>query len=210
MEVDYPLDKHLIVAFEDGYFPPQTKGYRSRYKTLLVSIVFEANKPKYFKMTLISIDGLDATKKAMKILREIINRERRRPIVLLGGITFAGFNIIDPLTLHEEYNIPVIVVSKDKPDNDKIRKALMKNFPDWAKRYKIIERFSNRASKLIEVCKYGKLYVRAVGLSEYEVENIICKIQLTGGIPEPLREAKAIASAIAKTYFQLLMSDEKK
>ncbi|HIQ03269.1 MAG TPA: DUF99 family protein [Desulfurococcales archaeon] len=210
MEVNYPLDKHLIVAFEDGYFPPQTKGYKSKYKTLLVSVVFENSKPKYFKMTLISIDGLDATKKAMEILREVIDRERKRPIVLLGGITFAGFNIIDPLIIHKEYNIPVIVVSKDKPDNDKVKEALIKNFPDWMERYGIIERFSSRASKLIEVCKYGKLYIRVVGLNEFEAKSIISKTQLTGGIPEPLREAKAIASAIARVYFQLLMSDEKK
>ena len=208
MEKKHNLTDITIIAFEDGYFPPQTKGYGSPYKTVLVATVFSNKEPQFFKATLISIDGLDATEKALKILNRVSPLARERIVILLGGITFAGFNIIDPVELYERSRIPVIVVSKDKPDNDRVRNALVKNFPDWKTRYNIIERFTHKASKLIELREYGRLYIRVLGLDEEEAIKIIRETQVTGGKPEPLREAKAIASAIARVYFKLRKAQE--
>jgi len=198
------LNNALLVAFEDGYFPPETKGYNSIYKTLLVASIFKNWRPAYFRMTLVKIDGLDATDNAIKILKEIMKKEEQKPIVMLGGITFAGFNIIDPIAIHEKHQIPVIVVCKEKPNNERVKRALMRHFPDWEKRYHIIEKFSNTASELIELADPGRLYIRVLGMEPNQALEIIRKTQVTGGIPEPLREAKTIASVIARAYFKII------
>ena len=57
--------------------------------------------------------------------------------------------------------------------------------------------------------EYGRLYIRALGLNENNAKEIIKRTRITGGKPEPLREAKVIASAIARVYFKLIKAKKR-
>jgi endonuclease V-like protein UPF0215 family len=50
--------------------------------------------------------------------------------VILGGVSFAGFNVIDPTIVYEEFWKPVIVISRTKPDNKAVKRALQYDFED--------------------------------------------------------------------------------
>ncbi len=56
-----------------------------------------------------------------------------------GGSVFWGFNVINPRIIHAETEVPMIIYSRVKPDNDAVLGALRKYFPDWENRWKIIE-----------------------------------------------------------------------
>jgi endonuclease V-like protein UPF0215 family len=64
----------------------------------------------------ITVDGLDATQKTVKTLRAWTFRT-----VILGGVSFTGFDIIDPTIVYKEFEKPVIVISRAKPDNKAVK-----------------------------------------------------------------------------------------
>ena len=50
--------------------------------------------------------------------------------VMLAGVSFAGFNLVDPTLVFEEFSKPVIVISRTKPDNIAVKNALLQHFED--------------------------------------------------------------------------------
>jgi len=197
---EYFNDKPLeVVGFEDGYFPPKLKEMRG-YSTVLAAVLTENVEPKSVILDLIEIDGLDATEKAIQALLKL--RENYRiDVILLGGITFAGFNIINPVEIYEIFRKPVIVVTEDEPSDEEVERALKKHFLDWKDRVTILRKFRKK-SKIHRVRRVkGKLYIQPLGLNVEEAENIVLRLILKGKYPEPLRLAKTIASSLAKLIF---------
>jgi len=144
--------------------------------------------------TEVDIDGTDATKSLVKLLNKSKHKEQLR-IVMFKGITFGGFNMIDISSLYNETKLPVIVVNRKKPDLKKIKSAL-KNFNDFEERWNCVENAGKIRKMKIE--KNKNIYYQFKGLSKQETEKII-KLSCTRSlIPEPLRIAHLIASAIIK------------
>ena len=75
-----------MVGVEDGSFQ---KGITP--KALLAAVLFKGLKIESAQITKITVDGLDATQKLVKTLSPW-----RFRAVILGGVSFAGFNVIDP------------------------------------------------------------------------------------------------------------------
>lgn len=118
---------------------------------------------------------------------------------MLGGVSFAGFNLIDPVAVHKELKVPVIVISKDKPNNEEVYRALVKHFDDWAVRWRVFERLS-RVSKVYEVVSNPKerpIYVEAVGISVEEAASIIRGVTIWGRLPEPIRVANLVSKGLS-------------
>jgi hypothetical protein len=179
-----------IVGFDDAPFIPRTKG-----KVPVIGTVFRGGDymDGVFK-TEVDIDGMDATKTLIKLLNKSKHKEQLR-VIMFKGITFGGFNMVDISDLYKETKLPVIVVNRKKPDLKKIKNAL-KNFNDFEKRWKCIENAGKIHRMKIE--KIKNIYFQFKGLSKQEVEKII-KLSCTRSlIPEPLRVAHLIASAIVK------------
>jgi len=144
--------------------------------------------------TEITGDELDATDKITEIVNKSRHKEELR-VLMFKGVTIGGFNIIDIKKLHEKTNLPVIVVTRKKPDFEKIKKAL-RNFDDFEKRWKFIR----NAGKIykIEIEKNKSLHYQFIGLQRNEAEKIINLSCTRSLIPEPLRVAHLIASAMVK------------
>jgi len=141
----------------------------------------------------ITKDGLDAT----DIICNMIKRSKHYGqirAVMLDGITYAGFNVVDIQMMYRQTGIPVIVVMRSKPDFEKIKSAL-KNFLDGEERWKIIE----RAGEIEEITgekKKNSIYVQRAGISLESVNKIIRLTSIRSNIPEPLRVAHLIATGI--------------
>ena len=128
-----PEDAALrILGVEDGSFDASNR--EAPNHTLLCGVLMKGDRILKVLHAEIRVDGLDATDKLLSMMRGI-----EVDAVILGGITFGGFNVINPRTIHAETGVPIIVYSGVKPDNDAVLAALRKHFPDWERRWKIIE-----------------------------------------------------------------------
>ncbi|MFY9222330.1 MAG: DUF99 family protein [Blastocatellia bacterium] len=135
--------------------------------------------------TYIDKDGFDATEK----LISMICQSKFYPqlhCILLNGITFGGFNLVDIEILCQETNLPVIAVMRKHPDFLAIEKALT-NLENSQQRLKLIE-------KAGQVYQIGHLFCQFKGLS-LEETAIILKLSSTHShLPEPLRVAHIIGA----------------
>jgi len=179
-----------IVGFDDGPFVPRSKG-----KAPVIGVVFRGGDflDGVFK-TDVTIDGMDATDTLIKIINRSKHKEQLR-VIMFNGITIGGFNMINISKLYEKTNLPVIAINRKMPNLKKIRTALQ-NFNDFKRRWKCIEDAGKIHKMKIE--KNKNLYFQFKGLKKMKIEKIIRVSCTRSLIPEPLRVAHLIASALIK------------
>ncbi len=180
-----------VLGIDDGRFVPRIKGTVD-----VVGVVYRGGY--WFEgvmHTKITIDGLDATEKiAAMIESSPYYRELR--VVVLDGVTFAGFNVVDISKLSRRVDLPVMSVVREKPDLEEIRSAL-KNLPDFEVRWQAME----NAGKLFEVeTRNGEnpVYLHMAGILREDAENVMKKTSIRSNIPEALRVAHIIASGLTR------------
>jgi uncharacterized protein len=176
-----------ILGVDDGKFVPRTKG-----TVIVVGVVFRGGCWIDGVMhTRIAIDGSDATEQFALMINSSPHRRQLR-LVMLSGVTFAGFNLVDIKALHSATGIPVIALTREKPDLDAIHQAL-KNLPQTEERWRIVL----AAGKIHEfTCKGSKLYMELAGISLADAQKIVELTSTMSSFPEPLRVAHLIASGI--------------
>ena len=179
-----------IVGFDDAPFISRTKG-----KVPVIGVVFRGGDflDGVFKTDVV-IDGMDATDTLIKIINQSRHKEQLR-VIMLNGITIGGFNMINISKLYKKTGLPVIVINRKRPDLKKIRTALQ-NFDDFEDRWKCIKDAGKINKMKIE--KDKNIYFQFKGLKQNEVERIIRLSCTRSLIPEPLRVAHLIASALIK------------
>ena len=181
-----------ILGVDDGAFIPRMKSL-----VLVVGVVFRGGYWLDGIMhTRIKIDGFDATS---KIASMIINSPhwKQLRVIMLNGITFAGFNVVDIKKLYSKTKLPVIAVTREKPDFAEIRKALT-HLPKSEQRWKAIL----DADAFFEVStrsKSEKIYVQVCGILEEDARKILKLTSTRSNIPEALRVAHLIASGVSST-----------
>ena len=185
-----------ILGLDDGAFVPRTVG-----KADVVGVVFRGGHWLDGVMrTEVTIDGLDATEKISSMVTESPHYEQLR-VLMLGGITFAGFNVVDIRKLFESTSLPVIALARENPDLDGVRRAL-ENLPDQAVRWRAVE----SAGDVFQVkvrSDIAPVYAQVAGVSMGDTERIVRLSCTRSGFPEPLRVAHMIASSLSKADFQL-------
>jgi len=176
-----------VLGIDDGKFVPHTQG-----EVLIVGVVFRGGCSIDGVMhTRVSIDGLDATEKLSKMINESSHRHQLR-LVMLNGITLAGFNIVDIKKLSALTGLPIISLTNVKPDLEDIHDAL-KHLPNTEERWQIIL----NAGEIHEVTNKGvKLYMGLVGITLTDAKTVLNLTSTRGSYPEPLRVAHLIASGI--------------
>ncbi len=180
-----------VLGIDDGRFVPHTNGTVD-----VVGIVYRGGYCFEGVMrTEITIDGLDATEKIATMIKNSPYYKELRAIIL-DGVTFAGFNVVDISELSDRVDLPVMSVAREKPDLEKIRGAL-KNLPDFEKRWQAME----NAGELFDVeTRDGEnpVYVQTAGILREDAENIIKKMSTQSNIPEMLRVAHIVASGLTR------------
>jgi endonuclease V-like protein UPF0215 family len=181
-----------VLGVDDGFFVPHTKG--------TVDVVGVVYRGGYWldgvMRTEVTVDGVDATEKIAGMIKKSPHYEELR-VVILDGITFAGFNVVDINKLFEMVNLPVIAVARQKPDLEKIRKAL-ESLPECERRWQAIE----SAGKTIEVQTRNTgetVYTQIAGVSQEDAEKILKSTSTRSNIPEALRVAHIIASGLTRS-----------
>jgi len=180
-----------VLGIDDGGFVPRTKGTVD-----VVGVVYRGGYWLEGVMhTQITIDGLDATEKMAAMVKGSPFYGELR-VLVVDGITFAGFNVVDISGLSRRLDLPVISVVREKPDLEEIRSAL-KNLPDSEKRWRAME----NAGELFEVeTRKGEnpVYMHIAGILREDAEKIMKKTSTRSLIPEALRVAHIIASGLTR------------
>jgi hypothetical protein len=143
--------------------------------------------------TEVKVDGKDATRKLITLINNSRFKEQIK-VIFLDGIALGGFNLVDIKKLYMSTGVPVITVTRHKPDYAKIEQALKKHFKDWKRRLKIIK--ATKVERI--VTKHNPLWVCPVGISLQQTAKLLPQATVRGVLPEAIRVAHLIASAYTK------------
>ena len=181
-----------VLGVDDGVFSPHVKGF-----VPVVGVVFRGGYWLDGVMhTEVEVDGVDSTEKIASMIMTSPHYKQLR-VLMLDGITFAGFNVVNIKELNTKTRLPVIAVTREKPNFTEIREAL-NNLPENEERWKIIQ----NTGKMLEVSTRSeneKVYMQLSGILEEDARKILQLTSTRSSVPEALRVAHLIASGISKT-----------
>ena len=177
-----------ILGIDDGPFS------FGQEKTVVIGVVMRANG--YMEGVLkreIDIDGNNSTDVIIDMISKTRHRDQIR-VIMIDGIALGGFNVVDIDRIYKEESIPVMTVTREKPDFNTILSTLRMKFTDWEERWNKI-----KDNEIFEVeTKYKPIYISFRGISLEEAKEIIKISTIRGVIPEPLRVAHMIASGVVR------------
>jgi len=180
-----PTKLSCVIGFDDAPFPADYVG-----NVKVVGTMFADSRLDGVLIGEVEKDGLDADEK----LIELVAQSKFAPnlhLVMLQGIALAGFNVVDVFALHQQLDLPVLVVSRRQPDMDAIREALLTKVRGGKEKWAVIE-------KLGPMEPAGSVYVQRVGITLDQAARVVKRLAVEGSIPEPLRVAHLIAGAVAE------------
>ncbi|OYT27329.1 MAG: hypothetical protein B6U95_06310 [Thermofilum sp. ex4484_82] len=179
-----------VLGVDDGTFK-----FHAKELVPVIGVVFRGGLWLEGVMhTKVKVDGLDATEKIASMIKNSSHYKQLR-VIMIDGVTFAGFNVVDIKALNTLTSLPVIAVTRNKPDFEEIKEAL-KNLNESEKRWEAIL----NAGQIFEVTtrkKEEKIYMQISGILKEDAEKILRLTATRSNVPEPLRVAHLIASGIS-------------
>jgi len=135
----------------------------------------------------VEVDGHDATETICQLL---IGKKflPQLHLVLLDGIGFGGFNLVDLPQLAQKLDLPCIAVMRKLPNLEKMKNAM--------------SRLPNYESRLIVLRQAGKIhasppfYFQVCGARPEIVAQALPQLTDRGKVPEALRLAHLIGAAV--------------
>lgn len=110
-------------------------------------------------------------------------------IVLLDGIGFGGFNLVDLPTLASRLQLPCVAVMRRQPDIPAMEQAL-RHLPDPEKRLSLLQ----RAGK---IHAYPPFFFQVCGADDPDaIARVLANLTDCGKVPEALRIAHLIGAAV--------------
>lgn len=182
-----------VLGFDDGSFEPSDES------TSLSGVIMRGGEEvEGFLVDEVEVDGNAVTSTMVQMIEDSRHKDQLR-VVLMSGITFGGFNVLDIDKFFDEIGIPVIIVSRDKPDMEAVKDAL-KNLSDWEEKWEKLR----KAGGVVPVEGVGPegggstVYVQFRGIDLEKVEEIVNLTSTNSSIPEPLRIAHMVGTAISQ------------
>ncbi|WP_042666803.1 DUF99 family protein [Desulfurococcus amylolyticus] len=187
------MTKHccIIEAYDDGFFPPEFKGGRG--DTFIVGVKTSGFRVLDIAVSRVLVDGGETYKRIVE-MSGLLNGE----LIMLDGVTYAGFDVVDPFLLHSETGKPVVAVQLYPLNLERVRSALLKHFPDGEERFRVVR---NYYESLIPIeTAWRIIQVMAVGIDLGRVVRVLRHVCIYSPEPEPLRIADKIASSLSKLF----------
>jgi len=157
---------------------------RTDEQTFLTGVVYRGTEfIEDIQTESIRVDGEGATKKVLSLYRKC-NNPRQIKVVLVDGISFAGFNIVDIEKVSENIGKPVIAVTSNKPNKDNFRRA-MKHSATMMSGLKVLTHIQKSSWRMGNVSS-------SLGCSKDEAKNFVRNSVIHGLVPEPIRVAHMI------------------
>ena len=132
-------------------------------------------------------DGWDAT----EVICQLLTNSKFLPqlhLVLLDGIGFGGFNLVDLPILAAKLQLPCVAVMRKLPNLTKMTEALSR-LPDREKRLQLLR----KAGKIYH---YPPFYFQVCGENPEIIARALAHLTDRGKVPEALRLAHLIGAAV--------------
>ena len=172
-----------VIGFDDAPFRRDHRG-----DVLLVGAVFAGTRLDGVVSGRVRRDGINSTRTVARLVRDS-RFAGHAQAVLLQGLAFAGFNVVDLHGLHAALGLPVMAVARQAPDLAAIRRALLEHVPGGARKWRLIE-------KAGPMEPMAGVYVQRAGIEPATAERLLHATAVHGRLPEPLRVAHLIAGGI--------------
>jgi uncharacterized protein len=180
-----PPRPHLL-GVDDGPF----EKFAGDARAPIVGVMMEGpDLVEAVAVTEFPVDGEGAT----EFLGDWIAGLRLRPAlqgVVFGGVTIAGLAVIDAEALAARLALPVLVVNRRPPSDDRLAAAL--RAAGYPERIALLER-APPARRLD-----GGLFAAAAGAAPEAAAELIAQALRKSDLPEPLRLAHLIARALVR------------
>ena len=175
-----------ILGIDDAPFPPHTKN-----KVMLIGTVFRGGIwLDGVLRTHITGDGEDSTEKIIIMVNKTRHKDQIG-VIMLDGITFGGFNLVNIKKIFEKTGVPIIVIMRKFPNFEKIKKALLR-FDDHEKRWNSIL----DAGEVFKIENKEPIYIQISGIDLEDAKEIVALSTTRSAIPEPIRVAHLIATGV--------------
>lgn len=186
----YRNTKHdmRIVGLDDGAFHPSKN---VKQQTILVAVVFHRLRILTVRVGTIQVDGTDANKVLTSLLRSL-----RYDLVMLSGISFGGFNVVDIGELSKKLRRPVIAITGERPHNRAVQKALREHFADWRERWRMV-RSAGKIHSYAPLRNEPCLYFEVRGATPVFAKKAIASTAIISRLPEPIRVARILARGVS-------------
>lgn len=174
-----------VVGVDDAPFEPRRRG-----DVDVIGAVYNGARLEGVLRGKVRRDGANAARNVARM----IGQSRFAPslqAVLLQGVTLAGFNVVDLESLAAELGLPVVAVSRRRPDLERIRRALLGAVPGGERKWRLIERLGPARPA-------GAVWLHHVGLPWSDAVELVERFAVHSHLPEPLRTAHLIAGALAQ------------
>ncbi|HIH44504.1 MAG TPA: DUF99 family protein [Candidatus Methanoperedenaceae archaeon] len=141
----------------------------------------------------VSRDGLEATEVIIGMIKGTKHFGQVR-LLMLDGITYAGFNTVDVASLYQKTGLPIIVVMRAYPDFGSIRAAL-RHLDRADERWDMI-RAAGEIKPVTTREPDNPVFIQYIGICIEEAGEVVRMTSTRSNIPEPLRVAHLIAGGI--------------
>ena len=176
-----------IVGVDDGPFSARRRGLA---KTILVAVLLEGPKIIDLRVGTIEVDGVDAHRILLSLLNTLSYN-----VVMLSGVSFGGFNLVDIKELAGRTGKPVIAVIRERPNNKAVQDALREHFEDWRSRWRVVEN-AGRLYSCKPVAEEPRLYFEVRGASPVFARRVIASASFISRLPEAVRVAGIVAKGL--------------
>ena len=172
-----------VIGFDDAPFNHDYRG-----DVLVVGAVYAGLRLDGVLSAKVRRDGVNAT----AVLIRTLSASRFLPqahLVLLQGIAFAGFNVVDVEALHQSLHLPVMTVVRRRPNLTRIKAALLEHVPGGVRKWRLIEKAGPMESA-------AGLFVQRAGIGIDDAQRVLKRLAVHSRMPEPLRTAHLIAGGV--------------
>jgi len=172
-----------VIGFDDAPFDRDDRG-----DVLVVGAVYAGLRLDGVLSAKVRRDGVNAT----TVLIRTLHASRflaQAHLVLLQGIAFAGFNVVDLEVLHRALGLPVIAVVRRRPNLLRIKAALLEHVPGGLRKWRLIEKAGPMESAT-------GLFVQRAGMALDVARRVLKRLAVHSSMPEPLRTAHLIAGGV--------------
>lgn len=176
--------KIRVIGFDDAPFAREEPGH-----VPIAGVVCAGTRFEGMLWGHIQKDGWDATETICQLLHNS-KFFRQLHLVLLDGLGFGGFNLVDLPLIAEQLKLPCVALMRRYPNFDNIQQALS-HFPDKPKRLEKLHRAG-------QIYHYPPFYFQVWGEKPDIIAQALEHVTDCGKVPEALRLAHLIGAAVIK------------